>query len=1102
MKRTTPVLFLALFFAASLSAQTLVWTGTGVDVDGLPVGSGTGWQGEVTPAGTGSENIYLGASLNEEILLPSNFAVNKVTLDHDDDFHFDPGSGSATLTLLGGLAAGGSTNPGALFFGPNVTLNVPTAQTFDIGYNTAVISGAVTGSGDLTLKASGGTFIFNNTAPDNTNTGNITLDFDSVANRVVFWNNNPFGSGTVTFLHAGSLTAHGSQTLANNFVLNSAAGGSINLKSWDAPLTLSGGITLANNTTILVQSSLANVEAADRTGNLQVAGAQQRNPVYITGAIGESGGARTLTVGAAGVLILNPTTGPNTYTGGTTVNGSLVFGSNDAIPATGNVTVTTQGYAGLNNPTASDFFTQVSSHFSTASTGAIGIDSMPGKPTNTFAGDINLSNSGANALGFNNSSIRIGTATSAILTGGLTPTDNAGQYNYAFGNGGGTLYVRTSLSDTAGNGATHAGRGLTVGGISAPLKLFLQGTNTYTGTTLAGSNAGIVIFDGDGRITSSIPNTPSGLVAAGAGNQVGSSYVGYTDYAASVANSANPIDAPEFLSLFNKTNTWGVIGFDSHDANNSPVTISSPIDLTGFNDGVYLGTMTDATLSGPIKTSTVTNADQTANTLRFTAGNGGYLTLASDLADTGSGLDTTRKVVYGTPSYASSAFANGFIYLPGANSYAGGTTINAGIEGLTLEVGNSAAFGTGGITLAADTGGSVGLLATTGGVNITNDITFSGPSTTLDLLGGQSFTLSGIISGSGGIDLFRTMDSSPGAAALSGNNTNFSGYIGVQHGTLTLDNNHAAGSAELDFYDGSATVAFGSNAMAPVIHGISGDKGNLVLATGSALTIDTSDDTLDADFGGTISGSGASVTAYSSTGNNNTLYLHGHNTYSGGTFVTGHAVVGLGYSDSAGTGAITVTQGGLLINAGVTLTNPLVYNSGALGGLGTFAPTAVSGTGQTANTITFGTGQMVYPGVFTDSAHFAGTLGFQTNVAFASGGGYHVILQDATAPGEHSLLVSSGNLDLSLLGVSSFLIQVETIDSAGATNYTNAFALGQSYHIKIAEAAAITGTFNAADFTFDSTQFQAGLMPSTTFSLSSDGTSLYLDFTPVPEPST
>lgn len=1114
MKRFTPAFLFAALLGASLSAQTLVWTGTGVDVDGLPVGSGTGWQGEVTPVGNGTENVYLGQALNTDILLPTNFALNTVTLAYDDEFRFSPLGASATLTLTGGLAYGGNVEPGALVFGPNVTVAVPTTQILDAGINTVVVSGQVTGAGNLTLKSMGagaaGSFIFNNNGAGNSNTGAIALDFTGGVGTVAFWNSSPFGTGTVSIARGASLVAHGTQTLANSFVLNTATPSTpISLRSWDDVLTLSGGITLANNTNLNLLNGFNSVEFAQRTGSALMAGALQRNPVVISGNIGESGGARALNVGGPGLLILS---GTNSYTGGTTVGGSLIFANNGAIPSgSNNVTVNASGYVGLGDLTPGNFATQMIAHVAKGSSGSVGVDTLPGNGTIPFSDPINLSATGTGAIGFTNAGLRIGTATVAVLTGGITPTEVAGGRNYAFGGGGGTLFVQTSLGDAAGNGTFYTGRGLVVSNTGAislnvPLKVYLQGTNTYSGSTNADYNGGVVIFDGTAPLTASMPSTTANInIAAGGGSStlVGNNYVGFTDYVASIASPTNPMGAAEFLSKFNKANSWGIIGFDTHSTN-STVDISSAINLTGFNDGVYLGTMTRATLSGAITPSTVTNVNQTANTLRFTAGNGGTLTLNTDL---GSG-DTTRKVVYGAPGSSSNltGLSNGTVVLPVANTYTGGTVINANTEGLVLAVGNSAALGTGGITINSSGSGNLGFSATNGAVDLGNAITFA-QYANLDLLGANNFTLSGAISGSGTIFLQRNLTDVAGAATLGGNNSGFDGLIGVQHGNLTLTHNNATGTGNLVFFDASATVTFAGAATAPVIHGIDGDKGSLVVPNGTLLTFDTSDDDRSTEFGGVISGAGGSNTSAalaitSPNGAGNTMYLHGHNKYTGGTTITGPGVLGLGYSDSAGTGPITLNLGGLILNAGVTLTNPLVFNSGALAGIGTYAPASISGTGQSAGTIKFGANQVVYAGVPSDDVRFAGTLTFQPNIAFANGGAYHVFLQHPTGTGQHSLLVTNGTLDLSLLSMSGFLIELETIDAAGQSGFANAFVIGQNYQIPIVQAAAITGTFNAGLFSIDATDFQEGMMPSTIFSLSADATHLYLNFTPVPEPST
>ena len=1072
--------------ARAVLMTTDYWTGV------LP----TGWAGGITPAST--DNIYFGHAVNRNVVLPGNTTVNTLLFAPDsDEFTVDSPS-AVTLSLTGGLVAG-DNGFGQLTFQPNITLSLSGTPLIDAGNNTVVVYNKVTGSAAPVLVSTGGqgTFVFVNSTGTNDYAGNTTVGDGTQAPSISFWNGSPFGTGTVTFLNGGGLIAHHTATVANDLILNTASGtNSLVLRSWDAPLTFSGSVTLANNTILSPQASATAVTFANGAGNLSVPGAYTRQPIIFTGNIGESGGARSLSVQGPGIVLLAPTSGSNTYTGGTTVGGglsggSLIFGNNSAIPAgAGNVLVNSNGYVGFADISAGNFATQVAAHVNLAtSNGAVGVDTLTGTPV-TFADNVDLT-------GFSSPGVRFGTATSAILTGTFKPKG----INYQFGNGGGSLYVASGLGDVP----TFSSQLQLSNPGYVPLKLYLQGANSYTNGTSV--NNGFLIFDGAGAVPASGALTAQTSNTSTPWQGISGSYIGYTD-----AVGTTPA---AFLNTFDKANTWGIIGFDTH-AGNSTVSIGN-VDLTGFNNGVFLGTATSAILNGTLTPSTVTNGNQ-PNTVWLTAGNGGTLTVNSAITDGGSAVSV---VLGGRPS-ANAYFSNGTVIMSGAKTYSGGTALNANNQGLTVAFDDPGSFGTGPIAIWSGGSGLVGLRAETSGLTLSNDITFQ-TYADLHLLGNNPFTLNGAISGDGTIQVQRAIATTAGAVTLAHDNSGFTGEIDLQNSTVTLSNNYAAGLAQINLFDANATLAFSGGATNPVLHGISGDTGHLYVPDGTTLKFQLDDDTThDGDFGGVISradggvSSASLVVDASNNSSNQTLYLHGHNLYSGGTTIQGYGVLGLGFSDSAGSGAITLnaTDGGLILNTGVTLTNALVLNSGGLAGLGSFAPSAVSGTGQTAGKISFGTGQFLFPGIPGDNTRIPGILTIQTNVAFLTGGTLREMIQDPSllnvlngSPatninGGYGFVDIQGNLDLNSISASGFLVAIESNDANYSKGYSSQILLGQNYSLPFVRATGGISGFDPTKFSFDLSNFQNGQLSATVFNVTSDGTYLYLNFTPVPEPST
>lgn len=1085
------VCFVLLGTGTAWGGPTDTWTGT------LP----TGWRGGVTPSP--GDDIFLGTAVNRTVVLPGSISLHSIYFaPGDDDYAIDSPS-PVTLTLTNGLFPADGTF-GHLAIEPNVTLSATGTPIFDAGNNTILVYSKLTGTAAPTFLTTGGSGYFNfiNVTGANDYVGNTTVgNGTSAAPAIGFWNGSPFGSGTVTFRNGGELYAHGTATVTNNLVLNSTGNTfSYNLRSWDAPLTFAGQVTLANNVTLSALTSPAVVPFANLAGNLAVPGATTRQPIVFTGALSGTGG---LTVTGQGIVILDPSSGGNSYTGPTTSNGNLIFGSANALAPVSN-DVSSNSYVGFADLASGHFATQVGQHVVKTSSGAIGVDTLPGNATATFSDNIDLSNS--TGLGFSNPNLRFGTATSAILTGTFKPVGA----NYVFGNGGGSLYVQSNLGDVP----SFLSQLQLNNPALTPLKLYLQGANSYSqGTT---SSNGFVIFDGAAAIPATGTLTAFTTLPTSAASGNGGSYIGVSDIGGVNGGAVIGTNAAAFLARFDKTNTWGIIGFDTH-AGNTTTTING-VDLTGFNDGVFLGTATSARLTGTLTPSTVTNSTNPANTLRFTAGNGGTLTIDSTLADTPAPLQLTL----GTPSTANGYFANGLVVLNGANTYTGGTILNASAQGITVGLGSNTALGTGNATIVGS--GLIGLQAMSPGITVANNITF-GNGQGLFVTGGDSLTFNGAISGYGFLELQRPAAAANGSVTLGGNNAAFSGAIEVQNTTLNLTHNHAAGTANVALYDDAATVAFSGAATAPVLSGLTGTAGHVVLpnGTGTVLTLAIDDEeTHDGDFAGIISGIGQTPTdaALVVTANNDVtngvVYLHGHNQYTGGTTITDYGILGLGYADSAGTGPITISalKGGVILNTGVTLTNPLVFNSGALAGIGAFAPSAVSGTGQTAGKITVGANQFLFAGIPGGDTRIPGILTLQTNVAFAPGGTLREMIQDpafanliagsaaTNVNGGYGFLWVQGDLDLTALTLASFTIAVESIDAQSHGGFSSKINVGQTYQLPFVQTTGSVLGFNAAAFTVDATDFQNGTMDGSLFTVTADSNHLYLNFTPVPEPST
>jgi len=860
-------------------------------------------------------------------------------------------------------------------------------------------------------------------------------------------------NGTLTlsrgYLRLGSDNALGSATLrvsdsGSGSYLESAGGD----RAFANAVQINSGFQLNTDKGALKFSGPITLSASP---TLSISGA---SPVIFAGALGESGGSQTLTLAGSGRLELQ---GPVNTTGGVTATGGrLIFGAGATLPASGFLTVTDPGYIGTSLATGvqAGFIDRFAK---SASSGALG-----------FEGGAVITDA-INLTGFNTGA-RLGSSSTATLQNTITP--QAASYN--FGGGGGSLRVETGLGEGAG------ARSLSLDSAAdAPLSLVLAGANTYSGGTTISTS--VLRFATSGALPA------NGQITI---NNRG--YLGF-DYGQDLA-ALNP-----------RISSLGtlILGFDSPGATR---TVSTAIDLSTFGaTPPFLGTSSALILSGA-----VTPAGGAAAPWQFAAVKGGDLTVASDLTG-------ARGVTVGLlSSFTGDAFANGdvggtpsTVRLTGANSYSGGTTLQSG----RLELGNAGALGTGTLTVDNAT-----LATTTAGLSIANPIInqTNGDSDGFYLDALNSFTLAGGITGHG--TLYKD---GAGTVSLTGpvnlpnlvSEVTTRSDVRVRQGTLDLGNTFSIGG-QLDLFDGT-TVNLGPSVTATVgelrTDNSPGGTAVLNLGSGSVLTINLAA-TSGSDapyFSGAITGSGSLVKAGSGIEYLGSLPGPSTNTYSGGTTITGGAIFALS-NGALGTGPVVLnasvpTQGGLGVYTGVTLTNPLTFTSGILGGYGTLAP---------PGGVTVGTSRILWPGNMFDSDP-VGTLGFGTGLTLAPGGTYRWEITNAIgSPGSAwDRLLVTGSLTITSTPGEPFVIQIASVDPAyrlgvggsvggGAaapyvlTDFDNTLA----YSWAIASATGIAG-FDPNAFTLDATGFGNSLGIGSFF-LAQSGDDLLLNFTPVPEPST
>jgi autotransporter-associated beta strand protein len=352
---------------------------------------------------------------------------------------------------------------------------------------------------------------------------------------------------------------------------------------------------------------------------------------------------------------------------------------------------------------------------------------------------------------------------------------------------------------------------------------------------------------------------------------------------------------------------------------------------------------------------------------------------------------------------------SGKIILAASNNYAGGTTISTVGQ---VQYSNSAAFGSGAITIAGAGTNYLRSITAAGTQNITNSVTInSGSILQLSQSSGSvQDTWSGNIGGAGSLQL-----GTGSTLYLTGTNSSFSGsYASISSGTTYLNKIGNAGENSSIGTNGTILVG-GTAATSPTTFRWTG-SGNeasdklfqLVGNNGLDLRANGANDSSL-----TINGNINAVTATSRTNifsgyNGNTLTINGLiNEVAGGTnnLTVGQSSTGtvvLGNTNNSFSGAVRITQS----TAGqtTTLQTANIGNAGAISALGkgstinigstnesAFTVLKYTGTGETTDKIinltgTNATGQTVSGGATLDQSG-SGNLKFTSAMTSTNGTG-------------------------------------------------------------------------------------------------------------------
>jgi len=846
-----------------------------------------------------------------------------------------------------------------------------------------------------------------------------------------------------------------------------------NTHSYTLATGTNGSITLDSGTVagVIVNTSGNHFITAPLAlnSNAQIAIVNSGDSLTFTGGISGPG---SLTKLGQGRLVLG---GAGAYSGPTFVNGGLLeLQSSVAIAASPYLSVSAGGAAGVQTGSTSDagflnhlvLAPQQAGAFALAASDAnINIDY-----TGTVAGAFNM----AQPVAGNSASLAgmsLGALSSGLTyTGTITPASN----RYQLGGGGALTVAQTSAASVPLVDGSLPNSVLIENGGS----VILPTTNTYTGSTTI-----------QGNLITTNPLTGATALQT---SVLQVSFLGDPGSAdgSSIGNS-------------DPTNTANLV------INGGTLRYSGGGDISSrlFTIGT-LGATVDSSGSGALNlsnTSAEAFSASSSTTLGLTGSNSNNNVLSATLADPASGQLALIKS------------GSGFWNISGANTYSGGTTINAG----TLQLGNASALGAPAAPLSIAAGAildlnaqsvSFGLLTGSGTINNSGGGT---PTITVGL-GNVSGTFAGLIqNGTGLINLVKV---GSGTITLSGTGL-YTGGTSINAGTLAITSDAAinyisptfsGGVLQLDGYSSglnfnnvanlNLAAATGNAAtLAGVISGTSqltySGPGTLILSNlsnsftgGIVLNGGELSAAAPGDLGGGtnpaifFNGGILQVTNAAALANLNAFTVNGATgangiwtLFNGGFDITdtNHAFT-IAQSIN-GIGALTKLGAGALVLGGVNGSTFTGGTSILAGSIKTNSASALGGTGGLSGAVNIGGGASLdlngQPNVGVGILAGSGTvLNSGTNTAVLTVGTSAAGLnQNASCEFDGSIINHSGSgtgvVALTKAGLGTFTLSAvdsysgPTIISAGTLLMGNSFALGSTSLVTVGSASA-TGTLD------------------------------------------
>ncbi|VVE86329.1 autotransporter-associated beta strand repeat-containing protein [Pandoraea bronchicola] len=675
-------------------------------------------------------------------------------------------------------------------------------------------------------------------------------------------------------------------------------------------------------------------------------------------------------------------TGTNTFTGGTVVQaGTLALGGAGSLSAAGAVTLqnpgTTLDISGANgNRTIGALTAQTGTNVTLGNNTLTFGDASSHTVSGTITGGGGIIKQGSGTQTLVGQQQFTGTTTIADGTLALGATGQlASGANVVVAGPGATFDISAAGNQTLGR-LSGTGGSVNLGGNTLTF-----GDNTHQSLAASIAGAGGIVKTGAGTLSLTGQNTFTGAINVANGTvslDSGGTLSGANNVSLAAGTTLDVthtttqtliagIDgaAGSTVSLGAQSLTFGGSAnstFDGVIAGAGGITKQGTATVTLGGVTTFSGTtsVTGGTLalgaSGQLGGSAGLALRNTGSTFDASA-SAAPLAFASLDADTGTQLvlgsgglitgDSGNHTFGGTLSGAGRLVKNGSgtLSLGASNTYAGGTTLNAG----TLSLGNSTALGAGDITVNGN-GGLGANAPASAPLTVANGVTLNNGAT-LGVAGASPLTLSGNVTGNGGLSL-----NTPQGITLAGNNR-YTGGTTVTGGSVNVTSPTGLGTGGLVVSQGTVAMQ-GVDVTLPSLNGTA--QGGVAI-NGGSVTVSAG------DFSGSVAGSGG----LTKTGTATTLTLSGQNPLTGPTTVAG-GTLGIGS----------------LPNSPVTVQ--------ADGTLTTLAPALSGGSGASAQTGTLTGG----PGSHIVVASPGTTLGVNGDLTLAPGSTLQVSAAPGTAPSQ------------------------------------------------------------------------------------------------------